>query len=708
MKIQAERKGVVHMKNSSYKRIISLIISICMLFTLINVPASAIAFPCMATIKHPSKNAAQVWSLPGTAGHEADKTTTSVKLTELANGTTVRLTGEGIDGDNDKWYEIGYGDGYNSKGYVYCANVVIQAEYTEDAEFEAWLTEQGFPESYKPGLRNLHTLYPNWKFYADHTNLAFSDVVKAQNGGVNNKYVHIDSDISWKSYEAGDYDWVNNTWKGYDGSSWIGTTDRVIAYYVDPRNFLDARNIFMFASEKFIPEKEDIDFIKNAVKGTFMDAELPDATVDPENPEVPKRTYADAILAAAQRSGVSAATIIALIRQEQGTRGTGNCISGVYYTDKYPTELKGYYNFFNIGAYAHSGRNAIENGLIWAKGGSSNSTTYNRPWDTREKSIIGGAEWYGNNYVSVGQDTIYYKNFNVYKNTTHELYTHQYATNIEDCTGKGSNMADAMDFLADGEIVFHIPIFKNMPEQTTLPTKGTNNNRFLESLSIKGYEDQFGSFDRYTYSYEAIVPHSVEKINILATPSAKDATVSGVGEVELEVGNNELKVTVTSSTGLTGTYTLTVYREKAPVGEALMPELNTQYKVDYYMTNIQPDTDIATFKTNLGVTNGRAVVMNYLGNEKVTGFIATGDTVHLYDAHDKIRVSYPVIIYGDVDGNGRVTSVDLLVGQKHILKQRILDTIYLKALDMDHNSSVNSVDLLVGQRHILKIKPLVQ
>ena len=33
-----------------------------------------------------------------------------------------------------------------------------------DAEFETYLTNQGFPESYKVKLRELHKSHPNWVF----------------------------------------------------------------------------------------------------------------------------------------------------------------------------------------------------------------------------------------------------------------------------------------------------------------------------------------------------------------------------------------------------------------------------------------------------------------------------------------------------------------------------------------------------------------
>ena len=55
-------------------------------------------------------------------------------------------------------------------------------------------------------------------------------------------------------------------------------------------------------------------------------------------------SYADAIMSAAQSSGVSPYVIAAMIIQEQGRNGTGNSISGNY------AGYTGYYNYFNVGA----------------------------------------------------------------------------------------------------------------------------------------------------------------------------------------------------------------------------------------------------------------------------------------------------------------------------------------------------------------------
>ena len=58
---------------------------------------------------------------------------------------------------------------------------------------------------------------------------------------------------------------------------------------------------------------------------------------------------------------------------------------------------EGDYNFFNVEAYQSGSLSPTEMGLRYA----SESGSYGRPWNTVEKSIMGGAQNYGDNYVDV-------------------------------------------------------------------------------------------------------------------------------------------------------------------------------------------------------------------------------------------------------------------------------------------------------------------
>ena len=134
------------------------------------------------------------------------------------------------------------------------------------------------------------------------------------------------------------------------------------------------------------------------------------------------------------------------------------------YARIYTTSYAGYYNYFNIGAYSANGRTAVQNGLRFARGYNSPtstvlSTRYGRPWNSKTKAIKGGAQYYGTNYVKNNQNTLYLKKFNV-MNGLSKVGTHQYMTHVAGAYGEGVKLARADDYT----YVFYIPVFNSMPD----------------------------------------------------------------------------------------------------------------------------------------------------------------------------------------------------------------------------------------------------
>lgn len=72
-------------------------------------------------------------------------------------------------------------------------------------------------------------------------------------------------------------------------------------------------------------------------------------------------------------------------------------------------------------------------------------------------------------------------------------------------------------------------------------------------------------------------------------------------------------------------------------------------------------------------------------------------------------MEYDVIVYGDVNGDGKINSIDLLVLQRHILEIEKLQGVFLKAGNINKNGkNPSSLDSLLIQRHILGLQIIVQ
>ena len=89
--------------------------------------------------------------------------------------------------------------------------------------------------------------------------------------------------------------------------------------------------------------------------------------------------------------------------------------------------------------------------------------------------------------------------------------------------------------------------------------------------------------------------------------------------------------------------------------------------------------------------------------------ITTGSKVRLLDENDEMKMEYIIIIYGDVNGDGKINSSDLLVLQRHILEIEKLSGVFFKAGNINKNGkNPSSLDSLLIQRHILEIKLIEQ
>ena len=255
--------------------------------------------------------------------------------------------------------------------------------------------------------------------------------------------------------------------------------------------------------------------------------------------------YVDILLEAGAQSGVSPYVLTAMILQEQGRDGKSDSISG----------KSGYYNFFNFEAYASNGMTAVQRGLWYA----SQAGNYLRPWDSADKSIIGGALQYGQNYMKAGQNTFYLKKFNVQGTN---LYKHQYMTNVEGAAAEGAKMADAYNETMRKTVMrFSIPVYRNMPENACArPDGGGSPNNKLQSLTINGY-NLSPAFSPDTLTYDVNVGNNESSIILYAAAADSTSVVAGTGTIALNTAVTEVKVTVTAQNGAVREYRLRITKQ---------------------------------------------------------------------------------------------------------------------------------------------------
>ena len=303
----------------------------------------------------------------------------------ISTGQSVRITGVGEDSLYNIWYQVSMDIG----GSVY--NGYIERDYLaySDEAFLAW-EEQAissqtyrmtspaaagipadidhFPSSYQSGLLNLKAAHPNWIFVRMDTKLDWQTAVKEENKE-SRSLISSSVNSAWKTAPFDKY--------------WSYPTDGILAYYMDPRNFLTEKYIFQFEFLSYNETYHTESAVQGILNGTFMSGAIPGDSKG--------QSYAQAFCNIAKVLDVSPFHLASRVRQEQGD-GKSDLISGTH--PLYP----GVYNYFNIGASGKGSAQVIENGLRKAA---------EYQWTTRYLSLEGGSNIISKEYIRKGQNTLY-------------------------------------------------------------------------------------------------------------------------------------------------------------------------------------------------------------------------------------------------------------------------------------------------------------
>jgi hypothetical protein len=390
--------------------------------------------------------------------------------------------------------------------------------------YEDKLIAKGFPKTYVKALCELHAKYPNWIFEPLKVNIDWQTAVNGERSGHSKQLIEKTSSTKEEMYCTCSKCTSNGKPIVREGGSWVAASETAVKYYMDPRNWLDEKHIFQFESVLYdgTQTKSGVEAI---LGGTWMADSLIKykTTAGKDKTYNDKTKYSDALMTAANDSGMSAYYLAAKIRQENGsTTASTTAVCGT----KAP--FQGIYNYYNIGAYS-GGMDALE----WAAGylrtnkettlyseydsktkkpkgdetklGSSQymswrankgdyiyvrlydsstrkegksgyvavddvrttytgdtSTGWGRPWSNPYKSIYYGAKYISRSFKS--QYTNYLQKFNVSPSSDY-LYSNEYMKNVKGAvdeavsTYNGYKKANILGITKK----FYIPVYENMP-----------------------------------------------------------------------------------------------------------------------------------------------------------------------------------------------------------------------------------------------------
>lgn len=302
-----------------------------------------------------------------------------------------------------------------------------------------------FPASYQPYIKAMIAAHPDWVFEPYNTGVDWDELVAYQKDKERSLIEKTSNPERYFSKAEGDYDAATGTYIGKSGANWVTPADDVIKHYLDPRNFLNDEDAFMFLKLSFNDEVHTAQNVEILLNKSWMhNKKLEDDST---------MTYAEAFVKSGKETKVSAFFLAARVMQENGS-GTSALISGTY------KGYEGYYNYFNHGAYGSTETEIITNGLKSAK---------ENGWNTRYKALYGGAKTLATKYIARNQYTLYFQKFDVVNGISY----HQYMQNIQAPVTEGWTMRKTYKNvgLLDAAHVFSVPIYNNMPA-TACPLPG--------------------------------------------------------------------------------------------------------------------------------------------------------------------------------------------------------------------------------------------
>lgn len=591
---------------------------------------------------------------------------------------------DGTDSACAYWYKISYD---SKSGYIcstFFTTIISSSTTLGSGNFESDLAK--FPSSYRSAITELHKLYPNASFTALNTGLNWKDVVNGENYIASGSSKHTARSLIQTSYDGYKstnsilYNWSTNVWStniSGGGSSWYAANEDVIAYYLDPRNFLTYNSAFMFLNHGY---STNITYTESAINGILSGSFMTNSMT---NDGI--HTFAQAFLNAGKESGISPYYLAARVIQEIGRSSSRSS----YVDGKY----NGYYNYYNIDA---TGSDNLTGALTRAK---------NEGWDNDYKAIIGGAKFISDGYVSTGQTTLYLEKWDVV-NGGNGFYSHQYMQNIQAPVSEANTLYNtyANNGLLGTSMEFLIPVYDGIPSSTSLPNKGNPNN-YLKSITINGYN--ISGFNMNTYEYTYNVSSAVTSVEVGALKVASASGVSGTGTVKLNGDSTKHVITVTAGNGSKKTYTINFTRDDSkPISVSDIVSSRGYVSDGTYISGIAVGSSADSLVTSLKVNGNVSVsVTNSAGSAK-TGTIVTGDKVTITSGSE--TKTYDIVIYGDLNSDGKISSSDYVFIKNHIMGSKTLSSVQKVAGDINKDGKISSSDYVFIKNHIMGTSSIVQ
>jgi len=336
----------------------------------------------------------------------------------------------------------------------------------------------GFPVSYATRLARLWRRHPTWTFEP----LLVDDLDWK-------RVVEKECKPAWNLVARGPRfePYYASPRRTYDSGAWYQASRAAIRHFMDPRNFLNDTEIFMFETLAYNASAHTVATVESALAGSFMQGSCPDGGTE---------SYAELLCRLGQRYDISPVFLAGRLVQEQGpgtvqtagrigtslmelyTNEVGKVGENVIWGEKYHRDdehtqeivakgaaaYDGYYNFFNVRAMG-SGLFEIRYNAYLEAVDPRTVEKYDGPWDTQVKSISGGVKLLRENYIDTLRHTRYFQKFSVCPSSPRRWQQYMQNLTAPVSEARSARRAYADNGVLDSAWHFVIPVYRALPDE---------------------------------------------------------------------------------------------------------------------------------------------------------------------------------------------------------------------------------------------------
>ena len=238
------------------------------------------------------------------------------------------------------------------------------------------------------------------------------------------------------------------------------------------------------------------------------------------------------------------------------------------------------------------------------------------------------------------------------------------------------------------------------------------------------------TFHKNILEYDLVLSDPVSSVNVIAEAADSNASVSGAGKYNLTEGLNVISITITAQNGSSSTYRINIVAPTGPstynggnftisAGQGLFTNIQTSEGETTILYGFEIGTMAQDAFAQMTSANCGIRLVNADRTEN-TGVIATGNILQVIASVDNSVIKeIPVVLYGDINGDGEINGRDMLYMQRHILGISTLSGAYAEAADINWDdredgpngvkqSTISVKDMLYLQRHLLDIQYISQ